>query len=222
MMTKRSNKRVSRVRNNSRRNPEVTLLKEIRESLISTQTSSEPDVKDVILSRLKPNKIYNFEFTATSLISASAVAEVDGAISFTLNTLTGYTSMTSLFDQYRIVGVQLQFLPSQNSYTAAAGAIFTAFDYDDATPVVLSTLYQRQTLKATPAGVYFERSLKPRIALAAYAGAFTSFANVGDVWIDSASPAVVYYGLKYGIPATASAPSWTVKQRYMIQCRSQI
>jgi len=205
----------------ARVNPSTQVLKDIRESLISTQLSGEPDVKDVILSRPSSKRIYNFEFTQTGNITSSAAVETDGAISFALNNLTGYTSLTTLFDQYRIVGVNIKFIPSQLVYTAAAQPLLTVLDYDDATPIVVSSLYQYDTLKVAPASAYFERSLKPRTAIAAYAGAFTSFGNMSGMWIDSASPGVIYYGVKYGILASANAPSWSYLARIHIQTRAQ-
>jgi hypothetical protein len=200
---------------------DVAILKDIRESLVSTQISGEPDVRDVIIQRPKRNRISHFEFSLTGNVTSSAVSETDGAITFQLNNLSGYTTLTSLFDQYRIVGITVRFYPSQ-PYTAATGQLFTAFDYDDATAVPIATLVQRDTLKVAPANAYFERSLVPRLAIAAYAGAFTSFGNTQGLWIDSGSPGVVHYGLKYGVPASASANSWTYVARYSIQCRSQI
>jgi hypothetical protein len=199
----------------------VSVLKDIRESLISTQISSEPDVRDIQLARFNSKRIFNFDFTQVNLISTSAVSETDGAISFQLNNLTGYTALTSLFDQYRIIGVHVQFTPSQSVYTSAAAPIYTVLDYDDSAATATTALSQYDTLKIAPATVYFQRDLKPRAAVAMYSGTFASFGNTGSMWIDSASPAVVYYGLKYAIPASGSTPSWTVFSRVMIQCRHQ-
>jgi hypothetical protein len=204
-----------------KRGPDTAVLKDIRESLLTAQLSGEPDVKDVILSRPLRNRISHFEFSQLGTITSSAAVETDGAISFALNNLTGYTSITTLFDQYRITGVNIKFIPSQLVYTAAAQPMFTVLDYDDATPVVVSSLAQYDTLKIAPASAYFERSLKPRTAVAAYAGAFTSFGNVSNMWMDSASPGVLYYGVKYGILASANAPSWSYIARIMVEARAQ-
>jgi len=41
------------------------------------------------------------------------------------------------------------------------------------------------------------RVFRPRIAMAAYSGSvFTSFANMTNVWLDTASNSVQHYGLK--------------------------
>jgi hypothetical protein len=165
--------------------------------------------------------VYNFEFSQIGTITSSAAVETDGAITFALNNLTGFASLTTLFDQYRIVGVNIKFIPSQLVYTAAAQPIYTVLDYDDATAVVVSSLAQYDTLKIAPASAYFERSLKPRTAVAAYSGAFTSFGNVTNMWLDAASPGVQYYGLKYGILASVNAPSWSYIARVHIQTRAQ-
>jgi len=164
-----------------------------------------------------------FELTQVNSFASSAAVEVDGVIPIALNNLNGYTSITSLFDAYRIVGARSQFTPTSNTYGATATApIFTVIDYDDNNITAISLLEQYDTLKIAPATSYFERSYKPRPALAlSGAGVFTSFGQAPMVWVDSGSPGVAYYGLKYGIPLNAGAVSWTVLTTLFIEAKSQ-
>ena len=52
-------------------------------------------------------------------------------------------------------------------------------------------------------------SIVPHIAMAAYSGAFTSYANRQKQWIDVASADVIHYGYKYAVtpPSTATPPT---------------
>lgn len=224
MNRSKKSKNSNRSRQNTGKNhPELPLLRQIRESLLQDQTSSEPLVPDINISRPSRHRVFTFEFSQTSSIASSTIAEVDGAISLALNNLPGYTSLTTLFDAYRIVAIRCQFIPTSNTYSAGATApIFTALDYDDNATTVISSLQQYDTLKISPATSYFERSFTPRAAKAVYAGAFTSFGQLTRWdWIDSGSPGVVYYGLKYGVPLNAAGVSWTVLTTYVVECKSQ-
>jgi len=60
-------------------------------------------------------------------------------------------------------------------------------------------------LQVVPVGTFFQRTLQPRVANALYSGAFTSFGQVKNQWVDMASQTVQHYGLKYGIFAATTA-----------------
>jgi len=208
---------------NGKRSRQSPMVKDVRESLLNTQTSSLPLTRDVVLSRPNAERIYNFEFSQTNLITSSTVAEVDGSILLQLNNLNGYTAITTLFDAYRIVGARSQFFPTSNTYSSVGTApIFTVLDFDDSTSTLISALLQYDTLKVAPPTVFFERSYKPRTAVAAYGGAFTQFAQGSkNLWIDSASPGVFYFGIKYGVPLNSAGVSWTVATTVWVQAKSQ-
>jgi len=75
-------------------------------------------------------------------------------------------------------------------------------DYDDNNSVTVAQALSYDNLKMSPVGAYFERTLTPKVALAAYSGSvFTAFAQAGNSqWLDAASPGIPYYGLKYALP----------------------
>jgi len=225
------NNRRSRVRinNKPRRNnggATVSLLKSMDEKLGNQLTSIEPAVRDVVLPRIKREKIYSFVGSTSLTLNSSTTVETDVSYQFNLQALGNATSFEAVFDQYRIIGIKASFFPETAPASSTTGInnvppIYTVIDYDDNNTTIITNLLQYDTLKVAPYNAVFERSLTPRMALAAYSGAFTSYASGSSrMWIDCNSPTVSYYGLKVGIPVTSFVFSWTVITEYTIQFRN--
>jgi hypothetical protein len=184
---------------------------------------TQPDVRWIVPKRDK--EIHNFYLSASrGAITTSTTIPSAGALTFILQDLPAYTELTALYDQYRIMKVKVEFIVTgaTNPLTGPPGLILTALDYNDATtPASVNELVQYETVQSVPVGNYFERTLQPRSAVAAYSGVFTSFANVYAQWIDTASSSVVHYGIKYYIPAIATSV-YTISPiaHYHVQCRS--
>jgi len=148
-----------------------------------------------------------------------------GAFTFSLNLLPAYSSFTNLFDRYQVLQWNLQFNPVQlTSSINQSAPLITAIDYDDANAGV-AEIQQRDTAMAVPIGTYFERTLQPRVALAAYAGTgFNSYANMDprDMWYDTASTAIQSYGLKYylGSASASSIQIYTVSARIHLRFKN--
>lgn len=151
-----------------------------------------------------------YKFTRVCQISATTVVDAlqNLAFSFRLDQLPSYAEFTSLFDQYRIRGVRLWGLLTRYNVNTASGAIgtvpirtqfLTVSDYDDGTPLAATTdYYQYSNVRASTRAP--KRFIRPRPAAAMYGGAFSKFASVNNrVWIDSANPDVLYYGVKIGM-----------------------
>jgi len=170
-------------------------------------------------------KIHTFYASAVrGNITTSTTVPSAGAITFILQDLANFTDYTNLFDQYRILAVKVEFimLGSTNPLTGPPGYIQTALDYDDATtPGSANELMQYDSVQVVPIGQYFERSVRPRSAVAMYSGVFTSFGNKYAQWCDSASSSVIHYGIKYYIPIIPTFV-YTIQPiaHYQIQCRS--
>jgi len=222
-----------KTRNNKRsRAPRATTLKsalspldeDMKRLLLSQAQQARyatPNVLDVQFPRMKQHT-YSTVCTAFAFtVTASTTATAAGGYYFSLNSLNLYTSFTQLFDRYRVLDIQLQFNSQVNAPTGG-GPLITAIDYDDAsTPSV--EIQQRDTALSVPVNQYFERTFKPRIALGAYAGtAFTGYANVSpNQWIDSSSPNVQYYGLKYFLPIqTTAGVVYSVTARVHLQFKN--
>jgi len=179
-----------------------------------------PDTVDVIFPTVRP-KVYStvvnaFAFTITS----STTAVTAGGYYTALSQLPQSASFINCFDRYRILMVNLQFTPQVSSPTGGGGLI-TAMDYDDAS-IPTMEIQQRDTAMVTPVASYFERTYVPRLALAAYGGTFTSYANMApNIWVDCASSSVQYYGLKYVLPIQATAATVvSVSARIHIQFKN--
>jgi len=178
------------------------------------------DVPRLIISA---GKVHTFtrSFQASNL-SISTTIDLVGSVEIHLSDFPGPTDFTSLFDMYRIAQVTVKFTPSIN---ASRGRLITAIDYDDAsTAFVLNDLEQYATLWEAEPDTYVIRTFNPRIAVAAYASTvFTSFSNQKASWIDSASPGVSHYGLKYVLPANPGATAgvaYNVLVTGIIQCKA--
>lgn len=186
----------------------LPLLKGIAASLACQQTSGLPDRPDVsIRSKPKKDRIYPFTQSYVGPNILSGPVEVDFAISVALSSLPNAASFEVIFDKYRIRQVRVKFLPFATEAVVTsgttAGPLYTVFDYDDATLTAISQLVQYDNLKMSPIGTFFERTFTPKVAIAAYSGAFTSFGQAPSTqWIDVASPGVIYYGLKGAVPGS--------------------
>jgi len=139
-----------------------------------------------------------------------------------LSNLPDYTSLTNTFDQYRIIWMKLEILPFYNQATASItgeppsliGNLIVDRD-DAALPTASDSGAQvlreyasfRQWLMFSPRpGPFVVTVTHPKVAVAAYQGAFTAYANQ-STWVDSAYPAVQHYGIKGLFKAFSPTPN---------------
>lgn len=122
---------------------------------------------------------------------------------FKLNSLPNVTEFTNLFDQYRIVMVEAEYVFSTHILSSQARypRIAFAVDYSDAgNPTSESDVLQYQNAEAFQFGQVkhtFKRVFKPRAALAAYQGAFTGYGTASpNQWFDTNNAGIEYYGTK--------------------------
>ncbi len=127
------------------------------------------------------------------------------AYAFTLSSTPGYTELTSLFDQYRIIEARAQFIPLTQEFGPSTNpsvqfpVVLSWIDLDDnITPTSAPEGNQYDTIMTVSNQTYFERVLQPRAANAMYSGSFTSYGSASPFqWMDVASPDIQYYGLKW-------------------------
>jgi len=134
-----------------------------------------------------------------SSVGQSSSAITYNARNFTFAQIGDYTNLAAVFDQYKILAVEVLYQPRNNFENAAVnlGRFHTVLDYDDST--VLTSVSQATNYENCITGQNYQaqrRCLRPRIAVAAYSGSFTSYANMADQWIDVASASVQHYGVK--------------------------
>jgi hypothetical protein len=222
--------RLSRAKSTSKRRsrrsaPDLQILKDVRDTLRDQALRMTPMVRDVQMMHLSRSRVCSFVlFSDYQLIAVSASSNTAFGGYITLANFAGYADYTTCFDQYRILQVVYTFEPLGSFAALALGyTIGVSFDYDDATaPSAVSDLEQFDTFMSVPLGQYFQRILNPRIAYAAYSGAFSSYANQRAGWIDCASSAVQHFGIKWFVPATGtSLNAYAVKAQAFVQFRSQ-
>ena len=160
---------------------------------------------------------------------------------FMLTDVVSSTEFTSLFDNYRILGVELELIwNSTSTYADSSGSpvgsqpmLYWASDFDDNnapnTPGILLEKDNTRTLALGDGKVHRIRIPFPRVADAVYNGAVFNGYGHGTVgqWLDSASPSVPHYGLKLwfeGFPVTTTpgACCLTMRRKYWIECKEVI
>lgn len=146
------------------------------------------------------------------------------ALIFKLSDLPNYTEFTALFDQYKFDRVEVDFIPvvtTTNSALTVDSMIWTAVDFDDANATTALQIAEYENCHVYPPTQRFSVDITPRVALAAYAGAFTSYANVGSIWLDVGSPSIEHYGFKVGCNTAGGATqTWKIVCRYMLSFKS--
>lgn len=161
------------------------------------------------------------------LIASSSGSVVTRSYQFSLS---GTTLGSGFFDRYRIDAIRFNVVPRNNALGLVPGLvdIFCVIDYDDAS--LLTSTAQAQAyatcLKMAP-GESCSRTFAPNLAIAAYNGAFSGFANQKPQWIDAASASVQHYGVKLYIPATGVVgqtvfQQWDINIEYFISFSQSI
>jgi len=181
------------------------------ELLANQQTSSLSFTKDVVLKRPPQNQTYTFIETVnvSPNIVSSTTLEQDYAFQFQLNNLQNVTAFTTIFDQYRIDAIWFRFVPTSGPI---GSPLYTFIDYDDASLTTLASSQNYPTLKMSSPGAYFERTIVPKSAVAAYTvgSVFTGYELKSGRWLNCATPSVAHYGLKACLPASANPTSWSI------------
>jgi hypothetical protein len=137
------------------------------------------------------------------------------------------------WDQYKIEAIRFTISPNNNAVglvtnsTTSLVPLYNVIDYDDTTALGSDTIARAYSNCVTLApGESCERTFQPRMALAAYSGAFTSYANVAPQWLDAASSTVQHYGVKTYIPACTVSQtllqSWNVSIEFFVMFRKSI
>jgi len=171
------------------------------------------------------NNVFNIiQSFPTGSIPSSATLPSFATVTHTFAGLDQTSQLASVFDQYRIRLIEVCFRPHSNDQPTAVnfdGIFSTVIDYDDAT--VLATAAQAQDYASVLNSEGYEaqrRCYVPHIAVAAYSGAFTSFANEEAPWIDTSSAGVIHYGIKTAWTVTSAVCTYDVFSRAWFQFRN--
>lgn len=128
----------------------------------------------------------------------SAAIETNIASFFRLNMLPNAASWQTLFDQYCIPVVVCEYRASETETLDKQGAprVYSTLDHDDANTITVAQAKAYSSCYESQLSERVTRVIYPRLALAAYSGVFTSFAN-NRCWVDCASDTVQHYGIKF-------------------------
>lgn len=154
----------------------------------------------------------NFRVTQSFESVGNATSSVV-ANTYTANYVTGaafdqFASFATVFDQYKIEMVEVTYIPqnAEGSAITNTGLFTCVVDHDDAlllTSVAQAMDYpEQQTVRGSD---IIRFTFQPNIALAAYSGSFSSYANVHSQWIDTNSASVQHYGWKTAWSPTSVA-----------------
>ncbi len=172
-------------------------------------------------------QVHTFRRTFTTGTLQANTGDTLYAYNIQLSMLPNVSDFTNLYDQYRILEVVLSFMPYNSMSTAgnSPGLIGHWIDYDDSNlPANLQEGQQYDTYQRNPCTDEFVRVIKPKSAVAAYSGAFTSYDSVYGQWHDTNSPNIQHYGLKlciHGASYSSSTNIYEIEATVTIQCKSQ-
>lgn len=186
--------------------------------------------------------VANAGLTTLTTSSGGGTSYFGLGVAFELADLPNTTEFTNLFDQYRLDHVEIEIVPLWNVAPTVgtaggngnfAGYCHSILDFDDATAPTASTsgiqaLQQFRTYRmdSMVRGTPLRWRVKPMLALAAYSGAFTSYAASPPMWVDCNSANVQHYGIKFLFemldPAgVVSYMDFRINLRYFLEFRMQ-
>jgi len=203
------------------------VLRRIEANTRDARLYEPPNIPDV-LWQLPRNQSFTacltYEYGTQINYVVAATVYSSYAVSFTLNSAPTYGNFVACFDQYRIIKVRCKFTWFGVIGSNPLPPMSSCIDYDDATvPTLEYQVSDRRSSMCVPPAVSFERVLIPHAATAMYGGAFTSFGNVKDAWLDSAYPGVLHYGMKIYLPAAVTAQvGWNLQITMQVQFRNQL
>jgi len=165
-------------------------------------------------------------------VTQQALSGMYQGMNFALNRVSNYTEFTTLFDEYRICAVEVDFKPMYNMQVISAINnvitlfLYTVIDYDDnAAPTSISQLEEYDSCVVTNFNQSCKRIIRPKLATAVYDGtANWAYASTRQPWVDCGNAAVQWFGLKLAIEAGASGQTnlqtWQISVKYYIELRN--
>jgi hypothetical protein len=162
--------------------------------------------------------------TANFLASSTSVP-VYTATAFSVASIHDISSFVSVFDQYFITCIEVLIEPQVSETTSAAtsvGDFITVIDLDDnATPSNYNDLCSYPEVAQSKGTASHYHRWRPNYAIAAYSGAFTSYAATDANWIDCGSTGVLHYGIKAASTVSTVAQTYTIQTRLHVSFRAR-
>lgn len=185
------------------------LRRPVRRPVVSNMKRRYRVARGRIAGRQPVQYFKRSKFTVGSLTVPVATTNLQG-VAFTLADLPDYGDFTALYDQYKILGIKVKWLPRGNSSDIQAqnsiSRFFSVIDRDDdATPTSIDQLTQYESCKMTPTTGVHSRYFKPSIRREipnAIGG--TAHEVTGPQWIDVTNANVKHYGIKLAVQGPLS------------------
>lgn len=165
---------------------------------------------------------------ARTTFSQLAVTATGFGMYFTLAGINQVATFQALYDQYRIVKIDVTIRPmfESNSLTQVGNIIpllYSAVDEDDASnPSGIAVMSEYSRVRITKGTA--KHTFTPHVAFATYSGAFTSYGTKSNQWIDCASSGVEHYGLKMactpGGAGQTQLQTWEITARLYLEFKN--
>jgi hypothetical protein len=151
-------------------------------------------------------------------------------ITFALNGVVGSSTLTQLFDLYKVDAIRLTLRANNNAAQVTDPTvsklvpIYWVIDYNDATPLTSAgQATEYDNCMVLSPGESGERTFCPMYNLVAQSNSGTDYiARRGD-WLDTSSDDILHYGCKFWIPAGNGLQpllqTWTVEIEYFFTFR---
>lgn len=157
--------------------------------------------------------VVRFSRWVTTTIYPSSSASVPTTWTFTLNQLPGFTEVTNMYDQYRLVQVDIIYEPASRAgpttATGTSGAphLLVRVNFDGGGSATYDQMRQYDNTRVYSAYQRWEHRFVPKISMMAYNGATSTGYSVaqGSPWVNTSNPDVEYYGLQFAFPQVSAA-----------------
>lgn len=140
-----------------------------------------------------------------------------GGINFKASSVPDFANYSACFDEYRIEGIKIKFIPQQNvsmvidpgtlgsQLTSLLPLFATCIDVNDsATPGSVNTVLGKDTGKVHSTNSVITRKFVPFVSKAVYQSGFTGYGPEMNSWVDTVSTGVNHYGLKWWLQSVVN------------------
>lgn len=142
-------------------------------------------------------------WTVSSLYPQTSAA-IPTTYTFKLDQVPGYTTLTSDWDFYRIVMIDVLYEPASRcgstaaTGTAAAPHVFVRVNFDSDSSASYDQIREYNNTRVYSLMQRWEHSFVPKVAIPAYAGVTEGYTVPnGNPWLATSSVDTEYYGLQY-------------------------
>jgi len=167
----------------------------------------------------------------------NGAAASGGLLDFKLFNVPNASDFTSLYDEYRIVKVEVEIIPAFTSANNLLGSngyprmhqIHSCVDYDGGNSgTTLASMMQYTNYKGSSIDRIHKRVIFPKIATEVFnTSVSTAYAPKWGQWIDTSNSSVPHYGMIYNIPVLPGLPQTgadsqigDLKMKYFIEFRN--